>query len=132
MTWILTDKELSSVFGLEASKRYGYLIKKVADQEMLWSLWDKDGWALAAAEDKKSEAIPIWPHKKFAEACATGSWDGYEPKRISLDQWLSKWIPGMEKDRRLVAIFPTPIDKAVLVTPSKVAADLGTELENYG
>ena len=49
----------------------------------------------------------FWPHPVFAEASAVAEWLGYKPRKIELDDWLEKWIPGMEEDRRMIAVFPT-------------------------
>lgn len=130
MNWTPSTKEIESVEVLEASKRYDYLIKKIADQEKVWSLWQEDGWALAG-DNNGREAVPIWPHEQFARLAASGSWVGYQPKVIELDAWLSRWIAGMEKDNRLVAVFPTMNDKGVFVEPAKFAIDLRSELQNY-
>jgi hypothetical protein len=37
----------------------------------------------------------------------------------------------MEKDTRLVAVFPTPQDKGVAVEPRRFEADLREELSQY-
>jgi hypothetical protein len=48
MTWVPRDEEIKSVLALDGAKRYGYCVKKVADQQQLWSLRQEDGWALAS------------------------------------------------------------------------------------
>src|SRR5881628_2624617 len=102
MSWTPNQKEIEAVLALEGPKRYAYWIKKVADQEELWSLWHENGWCLAA-DAAGNQLVPVWPHSKYAELCAEGPWTGYAPKSIPVDTWLSSWIPGMERDRRLVA-----------------------------
>src|SRR5882724_9595574 len=104
MSWNMNGKEFESVVQLPPEKRYEYFVKKVADWEELWSLWS-DGWALMG-DKGHGEAVPVWPHALFAEASAVGEWLGYAPKRIALEEWLNKWIPGMEIDHRAVAVFP--------------------------
>lgn len=128
--WQLNDKELEAVAKLEGRERYSYLVKKAADQERLWGLWQDSGWALASDSDGH-EAVPIWPHEKFAARCANEAWQGFEPKEIPLEAWLGRWIPGMARDGRLVAVFPTDRDKGVFVLPAQLDGDLRSELENY-
>jgi hypothetical protein len=41
-----------------------------------------------------------------------------------LQEWLKKWLPGMSRDKRLLAVFPTPRDQAVVVTAERLAEDL--------
>lgn len=127
MTWKMHDKEFASVLALPGDRRYSYFISKVADWGLVWSLASDDGWALAA-DDEGHELIPAWPHERFASACATNNWAGYEPRAIELSNWTEKWIPGMIRDRRLVAVFPTPTDKGVIVSPERLKDDLDEEL----
>ena len=130
MSWTPVTKEIESVLSLEGSKRCAYLIKKVADQQEIWSLWKEGSWALAE-DDDKHQLVPIWPHSKYASLCATGVWEGYEPKSIPLDAWLNRWTPGMERDGRFVAVFPTPKDQGVVVDPRRLEGDLRNELAQY-
>jgi hypothetical protein len=55
----LTSKEFEAVIKLPANIRYEYLIKKVADSEEVWGLYD-DGWAMSS-DDKGRLLIPFWP-----------------------------------------------------------------------
>ena len=129
MSWTLSEKEIQSLLILPGAKRYEYLIKKVADQAQAWSLW-QNGWALAC-DDAGHEIVPIWPHSKYAELCATGRWAGYVPKVIDLAVFMERWISGMEKDKRQVVAFPTPSDKGIIVEPRKLESDLREEQSQY-
>lgn len=129
MVWKLHEKEMSSVIALSAADRYAYFVKKVADENRLWSLW-KDGWALAA-DDAGHQVIPVWPHENYAAACSSGDWAGHIAKEIDLDVWIERWLPGIEKDNRLIAIFPTPDDKGAVVESGRLSADLEEETSNY-
>ncbi len=130
MAWIPTDREMASVLQLDGQKRYLYWIKKVADEEVVWSLWQEGGWALAG-DDEGRQLVPVWPHQRYAALCAQDVWAGHAPKPIALDAWIERWIPGMERDGRLVAVFPTPEDRGVAVEPARLGADLREESANY-
>ncbi len=130
MSWTPSEKEVQAVLALEASKRYEHWIKKVADQQEVWSLWQEGGWALAG-DDAGRQLVPVWPHSRYAALCAEGAWLGYQPKAITLDSWLDRWLPGMERDQRLVAVFPAPNDKEVTIEPRRLEQVLRTELSNY-
>lgn len=129
MTWIPTAKEIEAVLALPGPVRYAHFIKRVADTQRIWSL-EHDGWALLG-DDKGQECIPVWPHAKYAELCANGIWAGFQPQSIDIDAWLNKWIPGIEKDRRLIAVFPTPERRGIPVQPRRLEADLREELSKY-
>jgi hypothetical protein len=130
MMWIMHDKEFESVLSLSGSRRYEYFIKKVADWETVWSLKNEEGWVLAR-DDQGHEVIPVWPHERFALACTAGNWAECEPSPIDIAAWLERWIPGALRDRRLVAVFPTPSDRGVVVSPDRLKEDLERELSLY-
>ena len=129
MSWTPTEKEIQAVVALPGPKRYEYWIKKVADQQQVWSLW-QDGWALSG-DAAGHELVPVWPHPKYAALCATEQWANHVPKVIDLEAWLEHWIPGIEKDARLIAIFPVPTDKGTPVEPRRLESDLREELSQY-
>ena len=128
MGWQLNDDEFENVRLLPARERYRYFIKKVADAREVWSLWNS-GWALMG--DDEGESVPVWPHFRFAQAFAAGEWKDYEPRAITLNDWVAKWIPGMEADRRHAAVFPAtgPTTRA---SASQLRRDLQEELRKYG
>lgn len=128
--WNVNDKEFAAVIALEPPKRYGYFVKRVADWGSVWGLWSEGGWALAA-DDEGTQALPVWPHPRYAAACACEHWSGSEPREISLADWMDKWLPGMLRDGTAVAVFPTPNNKGPLVSPERVAEDLRSELELF-
>ncbi len=129
MTRHPTEKEMAAVLRLAAAERYKHLIKKVADQEVIWSLWS-EGWALMG-DDSGRQVMPIWPHAPYASACAKGDWHGYESRQINLYDWMERWLPGLKDDHRLVAVFPLPDGKAVTVEPDDLLRDLEEELQRY-
>lgn len=130
MAWLPAKKEIDAVLKLEAPQRYSYWIKKIADSEQVWSLWQPAGWALAV-DTSGRQLVPVWPHQSMAQLCAVEQWQGYDPRSISLDDWLERWIPGMLVDHRLVAAFPTPNNQGISVDPQRVREDLLSELEKY-
>lgn len=129
MSKAVGPKELEHVLRLEGPRRYAYWIKQVADWQLVWGLYS-DGWALVS-DDRGQQAVPVWPHAAFASACASGPWAGYEPRDIDLSAWMERWLPGMLKDGKQVAVFPTPRDKGVVVSPEQLQEDLAAELTLY-
>ena len=129
MTWKMRPQEFANVAKLLPKARYEYFIKKVADHEELWGLWD-EGWALLADEEE-AELVPVWPHPDFAKAYANGEWQNFHPRLIELDDWLEEWIPEMLKDHRKVAVFPTADRLTTTAEPSRLRADLESELDKY-
>jgi hypothetical protein len=125
--WTPNNKEIVSVLTLSPSERYKYFVKKVADENTVWSLRHADGWALAS-NDEGASLVPVWPHPSYAEICAGGNWADYGAVEIPLSVWLDRWIPGMLKDARQVAVFPTDKNQGIAIGPKRLDADLREEL----
>jgi len=130
MAWTIKEKEIESVLRLDGAHRYLYCVKKIADEQRLYSLKSNAGWALAANDDG-DELVPIWPHEAFASLCADGAWQDYSPQAIGIDEWLARWIPGIERDGRLIAVFPTAQKKGVAVNAADFLKHLQAELAKY-
>jgi hypothetical protein len=125
----VSDREFQAVTSLPGAERYEHLIKRVADTQEIWSLRTEAGWVLAAEDGR--ECVPVWPHPRYAAACAVEDWLGSEPAVITLDDWLDEWLPTMESDGRGISGFPTPDGRTVLIEPAMMRADLEAELEQY-
>ena len=123
------DKEFAAILGMLATDRYRLFIERVTDWQEIWSLRNNDGWSLMSNEDQV-ELVPVCPHERFALACAEAS-DGEYAAAISLTDWIGKWIPGMSKDGRLIAVFPVPSGNGIVVTPVQMQTDLLTACEKY-
>jgi hypothetical protein len=124
----MNQKEFASVIKQPPSVRYSYFIKKVADYEEVWSLYDH-GWA-TARDDEGNMLIPFFPKKEYAEYCAVSEWKNFKAEPIDLYEFIDKWLVGMREDRVRPSIFPTNED-AVLVEIDVLLRDLNNELENY-
>jgi hypothetical protein len=74
----MDDKEIEAVLSLPAQLSYAYLVKRIVGRQRIWSLGTEEGWALSS-DDEGRELVPVWPHERFAAACAEGSWRGYSP-----------------------------------------------------
>ena len=132
MHWKLHDKEYANVLTLPAAERYQYAIGKLGDWREAYSLKGPAGWVLAG-DDAGREGVPIWPHQRYAEACAVGAWAGSKAEPIPFDAWLERWLPGLSRDNRFVAVFPTPggQSQGVAVEPQAHGDHLRAELAKY-
>lgn len=122
------EKEINAVIRLSGQKRYEYFIKKVADNEEVWGLYN-NGWAMTE-DSKGNQLIPFWPKIEYANLCAIEDWEDYNPKSIDLDDFINKWIPGMRNDGIKISVFWYNND-SVAVNPERLLSDLEEELENY-
>lgn len=120
--------EYNSLMKSDVRKRYEYFIKKVADFEEVWGLYNK-GWATTTDSDGRI-LIPFWPRKEFAEACALHEWQSYVATSIELEEFINEWLPGMREDGVVPSIFWNNDDSAA-VEVNVIINDLERELENY-
>ena len=77
--------------------------------------------------DRGIEAIPVWPHARYAQLCATGAWSNHNAESIALDVFLERFVPGMLADNRLLAVFEVPSGTALVTDPAAVAHDLSPD-----
>ena len=130
MTYEMNQAQFDQVVSLPAEDRYSHFVSKAADWRQLWTLKGADGFVLSG-DDSSQQCVPIWPHPDYAAALAKGSWSDCSPAEIELEAFMSRWIPGMIKDNRMVAVFPTPEEKAIVIDPQRLHEDLSAELEQY-
>ena len=121
--------KMKSIVAGSAETRTAYLVRKVTDFEQVWGL-NNDGWA-ACTDDSGQPALPIWPEAELAALCAVGEWAEMAPKAIELAEFMERWLPGLERDGRLVAVFPTTRGQGVFMSPSALAEKLQEELAQY-
>ena len=126
----LSQIEINKVLSTDADTRLTYLVKRVADWEVIWTLKDKTGFVLLG--DKAGvQYVPVWPFAEYAQLSCTGTWTDAHPEAISLDRFMNKWIAGMIVDKRMVAIFPTPTDSPLVMSPEKFKLLLDEALTDY-
>lgn len=130
MSYEVNDIEFVKVDKLPESELYEYFVKKVADFEEIWSVRSGQGWTLMGTPHGR-EVVPVWPAKRFAQAQCLNEWKDCEAKVISLNDWLDKWVPGMIRDGRDVAVFPTSSSRGIVIHPSTVADSLREERTKY-
>ncbi|AOH55144.1 hypothetical protein ABE28_012365 [Peribacillus muralis] len=124
----MNNKEVELVKKLPAPKRYEYFIKKVADFEEVWGLFN-GGWAISK-DDVGNYLMPFWPKKEFANLCALGDWENYQAEPIELDEFIQGWLPGLKEDGIRPSIFWNNADSAVLEIDLLIL-DLEEELKKY-
>lgn len=126
----LSQTQINAVIALTGSERYAHFIKRVADEEQVWGLYN-DGWALAGLNDTEQTVFPVWPAKDYAELCIMGDWKGYEPRSIDLSLFMQEIIPDLEQKGILPCIFYLSNNQGVTPSIKQLLDDLNTELSRY-
>ena len=130
MPYRMNQPQFDQVISLPAQERYDHFVSKVADWQQLWTLKGPDGFVMFG-NNSDQECIPVWPHPDYAASLAKDFWSDCTPEELELEVFMSKWLPGITKDNRKVAVFPTPQEKGTVVDPQKLEKDLSAELEQY-
>ena len=91
---------------------------------------DAEGWRVVA-DNLDRECVPLWPHQAYAELYATDVFAGSHPEPIPLDTFMARWLPGMAQDGRFAAVFPTPLNKGIIVAPMELHLHLAAEMKKY-
>lgn len=123
MSYKVSPQEYDAILSLPEFDRYQYFINKIADWGEVWSIGDYEGWRMMS-DDAGIICSPVWPAQAFAAACCNEEWSQDEPKLISLDDWMRKWLPGLKQDGRKVAVFPLPADKGMILEYDQLLTDL--------
>jgi hypothetical protein len=129
-TYALSEREFEAVSCLGAKERFAHFLKRVADWEAVWGLRDEAGWVAATDSDDHS-SFPLWPHPRYAAACANHEWAGNAPASIDVHEFVEEWLPAMASDNVFLAVFPTPALRGILVSAMELAAALRQALAAY-
>lgn len=119
-------KAFNAIVGRSAALRYDYFVKKAADTEIIWGLYD-EGWAMTTDRDG-SPVLPLWPKSEFAQHCARGDWAGCSGRPLDLLAFMDKILPRLIQDGVRVSVFDNNID-AEITEADRLLADLRRALE---
>lgn len=127
----VSDKEYAAIVRLSPRERYEYFIKRAASSGKVWSLRSSDGWVVSE-DDEGRRSLPVWPHRRFADASAVGAWDGAAAAAIDIDEFIAGSLDQLNRDEMLVLVFPGPDERGEQVGTARLASDLETELAQFG
>lgn len=113
----INENQLNDICKLDAEKRLNHLLKQVNEQQQIWLLTDEHGSVMMTTDEE--DCIPVWPYEEAALLWATGEWDGFEAKAISLKDWFAKWTRGLEEDELSIVVFPLPEDDGAVLYPDE-------------
>jgi hypothetical protein len=124
---MVSDEEFRAVVALDGEVRYAYFVKRVADWREAWGLDDGTGW-LTGQDDDGRLLMPLWPARRYADACRAEEWADGASRVIVFDQLLDQLLPGLSSEGHLVSVFPVPgKSKSWHPDPSRLRNDLLAE-----
>ena len=119
----LSKKEIIAMLGKSGKDRYIYSVKRIAEQEVAWTLKDDEG-IIATVDDDGNSYFHIWPYKEYALKCATDEWKGFTLFKLTLKDLLEVILPNLTSDGTRVAVFKSPCD------PQTISASANDLLNN--
>ncbi len=123
-----SQKEVDAVSGLPGPARFAHFIKRAADDETAWGIWN-DGWMLMSTDDG-ALAFPLLPAREYAERLCAEDWSECVPRDIALADLLAM-LAEMEVRPTKVAVSPPPTGQGVLVPATELRAAHCKEPEQY-
>lgn len=118
----LSQQQLDAINALSAEQRYDDFIENIVEQNAVWSLFSEQGWAIVS--DSGEEFLPVWHHADLAALWITGGYSDCQPKTIFLNDWLEKWLPGMDSDNIMIAVCPDVVGEGIVVSAAELREDL--------
>ncbi len=124
----LSEAAFSATVSLVGSERFAHFLRQAITERHVWGLRDSRGWA-GIAGSRGESCFPIWPHPRFAEACAVEDWATHTPAAIRIEDWIENWLPALDADGAAVAVFPNPQGSSVIVSGAELQDQLLEQLE---
>ncbi|EGR2126579.1 DUF2750 domain-containing protein [Vibrio cholerae] len=118
----LTAEQMALINQYDQEQRFNYCLKEIVANQQVWILKDEHGCVMLNTEEE--ECVPVWPHREFAQAWATGEWAECEPESIGLSKWFSRWTQGLEQDDLSVVVFPNDNEEGVILFPDEFDFEL--------
>ena len=126
----LKTQEIESVIKLEPFERYKYSLKRIADNEALYTI-KRDNETIAISDLDDEKLIPFWSAKQFAELNITDEWNEFYVEEISLDDFENEMVDFINENNFLMNIFPINNKTGFVVSLDEFIRDLNIELERF-
>jgi hypothetical protein len=126
----LKTQEIESVIKLEPFERYKYSLKRIADNETLYTI-KRDNETIAISDLDDEKLIPFWSAKQFAELNITDEWNEFYVEEISLDDFENEMVDFINENNFLMNIFPINNKTGFVVSLDEFIRDLNIELERF-
>jgi len=125
----LNKKEFDEVLARKPESRYKYFIRTVTAEEEVWGLADEEGWLMLEVDGEGQDALAVFPNIEFAEAFQKiGEFDDFKVEALDLYEFF-EWLDDFQKEKIMVAVFPTPNFQSAVMKPEVVRADFELEFD---
>lgn len=126
----MNDSSFEKILEMDCEGRYEIFLDMVSDERDIWIVLNDQGEFLKIfSEDDGVEYLPVWPHSDFAGTYCDNE-NGLEVKCISVPEFFSRWVPGLERDKLMVGVFPKLAEDVWMAEPSELKSDLQDVFSN--
>ena len=86
-----------------AEDHYRHFIGQVRERGEVWGLLAGEDWAFCeSSEFEDTEVLVFWSDRAYAQRHVQGEWSKHRPTAIPLDEFIDRWLCGMDQDGALV------------------------------
>lgn len=90
---------------IDSQRRFEKFVERVSNNQEVWGLKSEDGWAIVESNAYEDTGVMLfWSDKEYAKRCAMEEWAHYIPTLITLENFLTFWLTGLEEDELLVGV----------------------------
>jgi hypothetical protein len=108
-------------------------VKRVAESSEVWGLESPKGWVVTESnESDGTEIMPFWSDKAYAARAAKEEWASFSPSMINLDEFIDRWLKGMNDEGVLVGTNWDTHLCGLEIEPAQLAQEILDELERIG
>ncbi|MDO8909271.1 MAG: DUF2750 domain-containing protein [Pseudohongiella sp.] len=126
-----TENNIPASLGDNEDANYELFLTQVQQTGLVWGLYGEDGWAICpSVEFEDTEVFPFWSDERYAAALCTEEWEAYAPKSISIDDFMTEWLPGIHEDNAMVGPNWDTEMSGLEVEPADLAAELSGPTEH--
>ena len=123
----LKDATVLAICNSTAEQRLEYAIKRIADMQEVWTVWEGD--KLPEFEGEQGYVVWCWPDREFAERAHSSTLTDPQIVPIPINDFLDEVLSASNCD---VGVFPMDITSRMRVmTPDDFAAAIGNESARY-
>lgn len=127
----ISDKEFEALNKCTPEVRYQYTLKRIADAEAIWLIWNHEDGIVAQAYDEEC-LLPMWSSREYAQAFCVGDFKDCKCKAVTLDYFVEYIVDVINEGNLLIDVFPTQQEgRGKVVDLSTFAEDLNKYLEDY-
>ena len=113
-----------------SESNYRNFIERVQDSGEVWGLRCDEGWAYCASNEyEDTDVLVCWSDRAYAQRHVQGDWSKHTPTAIPLDEFIDRWLQGMDDDGALVGPNWDADLCGLEVEPREIADQLITDEE---